>query len=137
MTLVKGHKMKVLVILSFVGLAFPLGLMAPDVDQRVSFLVHRSILTHAPWFALLSTFMVVKSNTRYAMQFIGVAFNIGLVVHFALDLFPRAWMGFALIHIPVFGRLPPLASACWILASLAISVACVIYLGWRAIPREE
>ncbi len=129
--------MKILVVLSFIGLAFPLGLVAPDVDQKISFLVHRSIFTHAPWLALLATFWALKSKSRWAVPCICAAFTCGLVVHFAADLFPKAWMGFALVHIPVVGRLSPTASVCWLLSSLAISVACALYSGWLALPKDD
>ena len=42
---------------------------------------------------------------------------LGFVVHLAFDLFPRAWMGYALISIPVYGWLPPVVSFGWIAAS--------------------
>ena len=129
--------MKILLTMALMTLGFSLGLIAPDVDQKTSLIVHRSILTHGPWFALMAILLSTKSNSRHTMPLIGAAFAAGLCWHLAADLFPRSWTGFALIHIPAYGSLPGTASVCWILASLIISVFAVLLLGWRSLPREE
>ena len=129
--------MKPLLTISFIGFAFVLGLVAPDVDQRLPFLTHRSLLTHGPWFAMLGTWLAQKSRSRSVMQLIVGSFAIGLAFHFAADLFPKAWIGFALVHVPVWGRLPPAASVCWLIGSLAVSAACAVRLGWQVIPKQE
>ena len=129
--------MKILLVMSLIMLAFVVGMIAPDVDQKVGLIVHRSILTHGPWFALAAILLATKSNSRYAIPLTGAAFSLGLSIHLAADLFPRGWTGFALIHIPGYGSLPGAASVIWILASLVISVSAVLYLGWRSLPREK
>ena len=129
--------MKTLLIISFIGFAFVLGLVAPDVDQRLPFLTHRSLLTHGPWFALLATWLAQKSKSQATVPLITCGFAIGLASHFAADLFPKAWMGFALVHIPFWGRLPAAASVCWLIGSLVVSAACAVFLGWRTIPKQE
>ena len=129
--------MKTLLIISFIGFAFVFGLVAPDVDQRLPFLTHRSLLTHGPWFALLATWLAQKSQSQSAVPLIACSFVIGLALHFAADLFPKAWIGFALVHIPFWGRLPAAASVGWLIGSLVVSSACAVFLGWRAIPKQE
>ena len=127
--------MKIMLVLSLITLAFVVGMIAPDVDQKVGLIVHRSILTHGPWFALAAIFLATKSNSRYAVPLTCAAFTLGLSIHLAADLFPRSWTGFALIHIPGYGRLPGTASIIWILASLIISISTVLYLGRLRLPR--
>ena len=95
--------LKTLLIVSFIGFAFVFGLVAPDVDQRLPFLTHRSLLTHGPWFALLATWLAQKSRSPSAVPLIACSFVIGLVFHFAADLFPKAWMGVCLGTHPVLG----------------------------------
>ena len=138
--------MKTLLTISLIGFAFVLGLVAPDVDQRLPFLTHRSLLTHGPWFAVLATWLAQKARSRWlaqkarsrsAVPLIDGSFVIGLALHLAFDLFPKAWMGFALVHIPFWGRLPAAASVCWLIMSLVVSAACAVFLGWRAIPKQE
>lgn len=129
--------MKTLLTISLIGFAFVLGLVAPDVDQRLPFLTHRSLLTHGPWFAVLATWLAQKARSRSAVLLIDGSFVIGLALHLAFDLFPKAWMGFALVHIPFWGRLPAAASVCWLIISLVVSAACAVFLGWRAIPKQE
>ena len=105
--------MKVLVALSFIGLAFPLGLVVPDVDQKIPFLVHLSIFTHAPWLALLATMWALKSKSHWAVPCICAAFTCGLVLHFAAELFPKAWMGFADPHSGLWQAFPdPVFAGC-------------------------
>ena len=41
--------MKILLVMSLIMLAFVVGMIAPDVDQKIGLIVHRSILTHGPW----------------------------------------------------------------------------------------
>ena len=77
-----------------------------------------------------------KSRSQSAAPLTAGSFATGLVFHFAADLFPKAWMGFALIHLPFWGRLPPAVSVYWLIGSLAVSAACAVYLGWRAIPKQ-
>ena len=41
-----------------------------------------------------------KSKRRSAAPLTAGRFAAGLTFHFAADLFPKAWMGFDLIHLP-------------------------------------
>ena len=127
--------MRIILVAVLVALAFPVGLVAPDVDQRVTWLIHRSALTHAPWLALIAAGLALKAGGR-PLLWMAAAFCLGLTIHFGLDLFPRAWQGYALIHIPLYGRLAAAASFCWILTSCVASLACAAYATWRALPQD-
>ncbi len=129
--------MKILLIISLIGLAFVMGLVAPDIDQRFSFLTHRSIITHGPWLALLATWAASQFRHSSAMPLIACGFALGLTIHFASDLFPKQWIGYALIHVPFWRRLAPLASIVWLAVSLIVSLACALAMGWRAVPKEQ
>ena len=47
--------------------------------------------------------------------------NLGVAVHLAFDLFPRAWKGYALVSLPFYGWMPPLV--CWVWIAL-VGFAC-------------
>lgn len=53
--------------------------------------------------------------------------SLALAVHLCFDFFPHGWVGFALIHVPVYGRTTALFSQVWIILSI---VAC-LYVGSR------
>ena len=42
-----------------------------------------------------------------------------MVFHRGTDLFPKAWTGFTLVHIPFWGRLPTEVSVYWLIGSLS------------------
>ena len=128
--------MKYLAITSLTVLAFVVGMVFPDVDQKISFLVHRSVLTHGPWIAMVASLFALNGKGYYR-PLIVLAFNAGMAIHLAADLFPKAWTGFALIHIPLWGRLPATASVVWILASVVILIACMALLAWKVVPSEN
>lgn len=54
---------------------------------------------------------------------------LGVAVHLAFDLFPRAWTGFALVRIPIYGWIPAPLSWSWI----ALSVLACLYLAARLV----
>ena len=94
------------------------GLKLPDVDQRIDFLLHRSIATHGPLipFAL---FLVVR-GVRQPWPRLALAYMcLGLTAHMAFDLFPVAWRGYALISVPAYGWLPAWVSWLWLAGSAA------------------
>ena len=108
------------------GIAAYIGLKLPDIDQQVGFLLHRSIITHGPLFPLLAYIFATTEHPvprRFALGACG-----GLAVHFAFDLFPRAWQGYALVSLPVYGWMPPVVS--WVilggtlLLSMCYTVKC-------------
>ena len=85
-------------------LAVYIGLKFPDVDQRVGFLLHRSIITHGPLLPLVAFAFALGDNP--VQRRLGVGIGIGFAVHIAFDLFPKAWQGYALISLPWYGWTP-------------------------------
>lgn len=114
-----------LTVISLVaGLAF--GEWFPDIDQRFHFLIHRSILTHGLVVPLLLYSMGSGLKAAPIRLFVS-GFSLGLAIHLGFDLFPRAWQGFALIHVPLLGWTHPIFSWSWI----AGSMTCSLYLSMR------
>lgn len=103
------------------------GLNLPDLDYRVSFLVHRSIVTHSFFFPLL-LFWVVPKKEKPAIHFLSMGFSLSFVAHLCFDLFPKAWTGFALISIPLYGRISPLLSWLWIAGSIVLCLYLALLL---------
>ena len=104
--------------LSLVALAIATyaGLKLPDVDQRLGFLLHRSIITHGPLLPMLALAFALNGNP--VLRRIGAGVSAGLGVHFAFDLFPQAWQGYALISLPVYGWTSPVFS--WICLGISL-----------------
>ena len=92
------------------------GLKLPDVDQRTDLLLHRSILTHGPLVPLI-VYILVRNARRLSVRAFPMFLCLGFVVHLSFDLFPRAWMGYALISLPVYGWLPAVVSIVWMATS--------------------
>ena len=103
----------------FVGERFP------DVDQRTDLLLYRSILTHGLLLSLILCAVASKIGWT-PLRWLSMGVALGVAVHLAFDLFPRAWTGFALVSIPVYGWLPASVSWAWIALSM---VACVYMAG--------
>ena len=99
-----------------------LGISFPDFDQRVDFLTHRSILTHG-LILPLALFILASASGSRALRWLTIGVCVSLGVHLAFDLFPRAWMGFALVHIPAYGWTHPIFSQIWIGGSM---FACLL-----------
>ena len=78
------------------------GLKLPDVDQRTDLLLHRSIITHGPLVPLV-LFLLLRNMRRTWVRVLPMSVCLGFVVHLAFDLFPKAWYGYALISVPVYG----------------------------------
>ena len=110
------------VILLVAGLI--LGEWFPDIDQRFDFLTHRSILTHGLIVPLLLCSVVLRAAPP---RLFVSGFSLGSAIHLGFDLFPRAWQGFALIHVPLLGWSHPIFSWLWI----ALSIICCLYLSIR------
>ena len=102
------------------------GLKFPDVDQRVGFLLHRSIITHGPLLPLLALALSMGDNPL--QRRLGIGIGIGFAVHMAFDLFPRGWQGYALISLPAYGWTPPIFSWIWISTTMLISFSIAIKL---------
>ena len=109
-----------------VGLA--LGEKFPDIDQGNSFLVHRSIITHGPLLPFL--FFLVASRIKLVpIRLFVMGLCLGIAVHLCFDLFPKGWVGYALIHVPVVGWIYPLVSWVWI----ALSIILCLYMAMRLV----
>ena len=108
-----------------------IGLKFPDVDQRVGFLLHRSIITHGPLLSLVAFAFALGDNP--VQRRLGVGIGVGFAVHMAFDLFPRGWQGYALISLPVYGWTPPVFSWIWISATMLICFSVSIKLCRSAI----
>lgn len=108
------------------------GLHFPDVDKRFlplipsCLLLHRSILTHGMLVSLL-LFRLARRREGAApsLRLFVVGVSLAVAVHLCFDFFPRGWTGFALIHVPVYGRTSALFSQAWIL----LSIPACLYLG--------
>lgn len=109
------------------------GLHFPDVDNRLQWLfssrlmLHRSILTHG-MLASLMLFWLVRRRRGGVPSFrlFAVGLCLALAVHLCFDFFPRGWVGFALIHIPIYGRTTALFSQSWIILSIMVC----LYVGF-------
>jgi hypothetical protein len=89
-----------------------LGCYAPDIDNVLPLLVHRSAVTHSILIPAL-----VAARHRIAGGLLGLS----LSVHLTADLFPKAWIGFATIHVPLVGGIG-LLSPVWILANVVLCI---------------
>lgn len=120
--------------------AIRVGLKLPDIDQKVSFLSHRSLLTHGLLLPLLGLYLARRHldsplSLLWRLFFIGLC--VALTVHLGFDLFPRAWRGFALIQIPFYGRTGALFSQLWIAASCVAGLYLALRLirtAWELLP---
>ena len=96
-----------------------LGEWFPDVDQRTELLLHRSALTHGVLLPLLVSIVVGRSTLVAPKRFVTGA-SLGVAVHLAFDLFPKAWYGSALVSLPLIGWLPAPLSGVWIGGSMLL-----------------
>jgi MFS family permease len=97
------------------------GLVWPDVDLAIPFVPHRSALTHSVIVPVALWIAGIVPPRLVAGALMGQAVSL------TADLFPRAWMGFATIHVPLWGSLG-LLSPLWLVANVlaALILAHVI-----------
>lgn len=117
-------------VVLFIGML--MGAAVPDFDLTLrgsllsGFIQHRSLLTHG----LIVPIYLYFHTQRHCTD-LWRAFTLGFVavtaVHLSFDLFPRAWVGFALIYVPFWGRLGAWGSAVWLVAGVLAS----LIVGWR------
>ena len=110
-----------------VGLA--LGERFPDVDQHTGILVHRSVFTHGPLLPLLLFLLTSGIKAPVPIRMFALGFSVAVAVRLCFDLFPKAWHGYALIHVPAIGWTFPAISWAWI----ALSIICCLYLALRMV----
>jgi signal transduction histidine kinase len=120
--------------LTFFALGSVIGLKLPDLDFELTRLLtsrlvlHRSILTHGFWGAVL-LFVLARQKCRSLWRALMIGFSLALAVHICFDLFPRRWIGYALIHVPLIGRTSLLFSWLWIAGTMLIC----LYLAFRVV----
>ncbi|MGE0713982.1 MAG: hypothetical protein AB7P02_00960 [Alphaproteobacteria bacterium] len=98
-----------------------IGLLLPDLDQRLPLIGHRSALTHS----MLLPLLLVGRWPAAAGMLAG-----GIAVHLAADLLPRGWYGYALIRLPLIGALDGMTSQIF----LGINAAAGLILYHLAAP---
>ena len=96
-----------------------LGEWFPDIDQRTTLLLHRSSLTHGPLLPL-TVFGLVGRARIASPRWFSLGISLGVTAHLAFDLFPKAWYGYALVSVPIFGWLPAPVSWVWIGGSMLL-----------------
>tara|TARA_B100001939_G_C16753928_1_gene535278 strand:+ start:91 stop:729 length:639 start_codon:yes stop_codon:yes gene_type:complete len=100
------------------------GLQFPDFDLHIfAFLGHRSILTHGiivPYF--LYRFLNNRKISNDVLDFVYIGFLLGIALHLCADLFPKAWIGFALIMFPPWIPMGAPFSIIWMLSNLIIAL---------------
>jgi hypothetical protein len=104
-----------------------IGIHFPDLDNRFQWLIpswillHRSILTHGLIISsLLFLFVRNRRSTMPSLRLFVIGLSLAFAAHLCFDFFPRSWIGFALIHIPLYGRTNALFSQAWIILSVVI-----------------
>jgi len=104
------------------------GFVLPDLDLKLSFLGHRSIITHGLLLPVL-LFWVAHKKKHITTRLLAAGDGLSSAIHLCFDLFPRAWRGYALIYIPVYGRTSPVFSWLWI----AVGMVSCIYLALASV----
>ena len=122
-----GRFLVTLVAPVFVVVGLHCGIVMPDIDQRTTLLLHRSIITHSPLIPVIVVLLALRIGLGLYTFAMGV--SIGFAVHHAFDLFPKGWTGYALISIPAYGQTSPLFSWIWI----AFSTLTCVYLAARLV----
>lgn len=98
-------------VVSF-ALAMLLGIRFPDLDLYTPGLKHRSATTHSlllPGLLMLTGYALVNASVIAGLA-------MGMAIHMLADVFPRAWVGGALVKMPLFGSLGRF-SPFWLLAN--------------------
>ena len=57
-----------------------------------------------------------------------VGASLAVAVHLCFDFFPLSWHGFALIHVPAYGRTTALFSQAWLMMSIAVCMYAAFLL---------
>ena len=110
--------------LIFLYISLLAGLQFPDFDLHIfAFLGHRSILTHGiivPYF--LYRFLNNRKISNDVLDFVYIGFLLGIALHLCADLFPKAWIGFAIIRFPPWIPMGAPFSIIWMLSNLIIAL---------------
>lgn len=117
------------------------GLEFPDFDLHLLFFLgHRSILTHGiiiPFFLytflnnerysnisnrIFGKFFSNKNVSKEILDYAYVGFLIGIAIHLCADLFPKAWIGFALIVFPPWIPMGAPFSIVWMFLNMFLAL---------------
>ena len=117
------------------------GLEFPDFDLHLLFFLgHRSILTHGiiiPFLLytflnneryskisnkIFGRFFSNKNVTKEVLDYVYIGFLIGIAIHLCADLFPKAWIGFALIKFPPWISMGAPFSIAWMLVNIFLAL---------------
>jgi hypothetical protein len=71
--------------------------------------------------------VVLRIKKSHLRDFV-LIFMISIAVHLCFDLFPKAWYGYALIHIPNLGWTPAVVSKVWMFTSVVFCMYASISL---------
>ena len=104
-----------------------MGSWFPDIDQRIGFLRHRSIVTHGIALPALLLVGVGVARLERVDWFIA-GFAAGVAVHLAFDLFPESWRGYALITVPIAGAMSKNVSRVWLALSVVACLSVAVIL---------
>ena len=110
-----------LILSAYIGSRFP------DIDQHTNLLVHRSILTHG-LLVPLGLFLIAFRMKNDRLRDFLLVFMISIAIHLCFDLFPKAWYGYALIHVPNLGWTPAIVSKVWMFTSVVFCMYASISL---------
>lgn len=110
--------MSVSSVLFLIG-GMAVGLHLPDIDRSLPLLDHRSFLTHSPFLPIL-LFILAHKKGHAGLLMAAVGISLAVAVHLAFDLFPQRWTGYALISVPIYGRMGALFSGLWIGGSMVV-----------------
>jgi hypothetical protein len=102
------------------------GFRFPDYDQHTDLLLHRSIITHGLLAPLLLYAVLGSRRIAAPVRLFVAGAALAVAVHLSFDLFPNGWRGFALIHLPKYGKAAPFLS--WVWMALIIVVCFFIAL---------
>ena len=113
------------------------GLEFPDLDLILIFILdHRSIITHGiliPFFLYryltkegkqnlinkyLSKILTSKKIKNEILDYAYIGFLIGIAIHLCADLFPKAYIGYALIKLPFFISIGAPLSILWMIGNI-------------------
>ena len=112
------------------------GINFPDLDLALIFLGHRSIITHGilvPFFIYrfltkysdkpflskyLSMFLTNKKIKNDSLDYVYIGFLIGIAIHLCADIFPKAYIGFALIKLPFWISIGAPLSFIWMFGNM-------------------
>ena len=114
--LLRSDTLALAVALACFGAGAWLGGWFPDIDLKIRYIRHRSILTHGFIMPALMLLVVGAARNERVDWFIA-GFATGVAAHLAFDLFPESWRGYAMISAPIYGSLSRRASKAWIALS--------------------